>query len=128
MRLGFTTVGLNQHLRACTVAEARHLRGLVLPRDRLGDRLELQHRLMDRDNGVEFVDDNRIDMRNRAFDHHADGGGSAASMQMGTGFDVVRVADRLLLTPSMRRALFASHESREAGPIQRIVTRAIDAY
>ena len=52
---------------------------------------------MDRDNGVEFVDDNRVDMRGRAFEiitpPKLDGSGSAASMQMGTGLDVVRAAD-----------------------------------
>jgi hypothetical protein len=58
------TIGLNQHLRSCTVAEARHLQGLVLPRDRF----QLQDRLMDSDNGVEFVDNNRVDMRSSAFE------------------------------------------------------------
>jgi hypothetical protein len=46
------------------------------------DRLELQDRLMDRENGVGFVYDNRVDMRNRALEITTppmlDGGGSAA--------------------------------------------------
>ena len=68
--------------------------GLVMPRDRL----ELQDRLMDRENGVGFVYDNRVDMRNRALEITTppmlDGGVDLPHRCVpGTGFDAMRVAD-----------------------------------
>jgi hypothetical protein len=75
---------------------------------------------MDRDNGVEFVDDNRVDMRSRAFEvitpPTLDGNGSAASMQNGYRS---RCGEGCRLTtphtPSMRRPQFAIHAFSRTG-------------
>lgn len=48
---------LKPPLPARAIAKAQHLRGLVLPKDRF----ELQDRAMDREDGVELFNNNRVD-------------------------------------------------------------------